>query len=68
MAEINLTALIEEYVSITNQEQEAAFKTKIQNMIKSQTTNETMATLRAIDNRITELEQIVKKSLSILNG
>jgi crotonobetainyl-CoA:carnitine CoA-transferase CaiB-like acyl-CoA transferase len=60
MAELNLTALIEEYALVTNQEKEAAFRAKIQNIIKSQTVDEMMATLRAIDNRLTELEQIVK--------
>lgn len=60
MAEINLTALRKEYLRITNQEQEDAFKAKVRAIIKSQTPDEAMATLKAIDKRLVELEQIVK--------
>ncbi|MBF0649195.1 hypothetical protein IR083_10215 [Dysgonomonas sp. GY75] len=61
MAEINLTALREEYAQVTNQEQEDVFKAKVRDMVKSQTPDEAMATLRAIDKRITEL-------ILIMNG
>jgi hypothetical protein len=59
MAEINLTALKEEYLQVTNQEQEDAFKTRVRNMVKSQTPDEAMATLRAIDNRISEIKKLL---------
>ncbi|MDR1718193.1 MAG: hypothetical protein LBS20_20360 [Prevotella sp.] len=47
--------LREEYAQVTNQEQEDAFKAKVRDMVNAQTPDEMMASLAAIDKRITEL-------------
>lgn len=57
MAELSLNALRAEYKEATDPEKKAEFKARIQQMIASQTPQEAMATLKAIDNRVSEIEE-----------
>lgn len=57
MAQLDLKTLREEYRKATDPKQKQEFKDKIQNMIKSQTPEEAMASLKAIDSRVSEIEE-----------
>lgn len=60
MAVLDLKSLREEYSKATDPHKKAEFKTKIQQLIKSQTPEEAMASVQAVDNRISELKAIVE--------
>lgn len=60
MAELDLKALKEEYKKATNADQKKEFAAKIQQIIKSQSPAEAMASLKSIDTRVAEIEQAVE--------
>jgi hypothetical protein len=57
MAELNLAALRAEYKKATDPKQKEDFKKKIQQMVASQSPEEAMASLKSIDNRISEIKE-----------
>jgi len=60
MAELDLATLREEYSKATDPKKKEEFKAKIQAFIKNQTPEEKMASLKAIDNRISELKEKIE--------
>jgi hypothetical protein len=60
MAVLDLEILREEYRKATDPQKKEEFKAGIKQMIKVQTGEEMMASLKVIDNRISELKTIVE--------
>lgn len=59
MAVLSLSALRAEYKKATDPKAKEEFKKKIQEMIAVQTPEEAMATLQAVDNRVSEIEESI---------
>lgn len=57
MAELSLNDLRAEYKKATDPKKKLEFKAKIQQMVAFQTPEEVMVTLKAIDNRVSEIEE-----------
>lgn len=59
MTTLSLDALRAEYKKATDPKAKEEFKKKMQEMIAAQTPDEAMATLQAVDNRVSEIEESI---------